>query len=236
MKCYICGAEISDMNNLNAMKNRPVDESRYPFGLSLLHCYIRCFECLLHKSYRLQLKTWKVRSRDGSKQAMELKKKEIQALFRTRMDLNVDFPKQGYGTSNDGNTARRFFADAKLSAEITGINQNLIHRFSVILKALASGFQINVAPFTEYCLSTASLFEKLYAWYYMPPVVHKLLIHGAAIVKEAILPIGILSEEAMEARNKDIRRFREQHTRKSSRKAANEDLFRRLLLTSDPFI
>lgn len=70
----------------------------------------------------------------------------------------------------------------------------------------------------------------------MPPVVHKLLIHGAAIAKEAILPIGLLSEEAMEARNKDIRRFREQHTRKSSRMATNEDLFRRLLLTSDPFI
>ncbi|XP_046392286.1 uncharacterized protein LOC124160477 [Ischnura elegans] len=152
------------------------------------------------------------------------------------MGLNVDFPKQSYGTSNDGNTARRFFADAKLSAEITGIDKNLINRFAVILKTLASGLEINDALFKEYCYSTADLYVKLYAWYHMPPVVHKLLIHGSAIAKEAALPIGHLSEEAMEARNKDIRRFGEHHSRKFSRIATNEDLFKRLLLTSDPMI
>ena len=70
----------------------------------------------------------------------------------------------------------------------------------------------------------------------MPPTVHKLLIHGADISKEAILPVGQLSEDVLESRNKDIRKFRLHNTLKISREATNEDLFRRLLLTSDPLI
>ena len=45
-----------------------------------------------------------------------------------------------------------------------------------------------------------------------------------------------MSEEAQEARNKDIRSYREHHARKFSRAATNEDVFRRLLLSSDPVI
>ena len=37
--------------------------------------------------------------------------------------------------------------------------------------------------------------------------IHKVLIHGAGIVKHKILPIGQLSEEALEARHKEIRRL-----------------------------
>ena len=35
--------------------------------------------------------------------------------------------------------------------------------------------------------------------------IHKVLIHGAGIVKHDILPIGHLYEEALEARHKEIR-------------------------------
>ena len=45
-----------------------------------------------------------------------------------------------------------------------------------------------------------------------------------------------MSEEAQEARNKDIRRYRESFTRKSSRLNTNEDLIKRLLISSDPYI
>lgn len=36
----------------------------------------------------------------------------------------------------------------------------------------------------------------------MTSTMHKILIHGAVITKNALLPIGQLSEEAAEARNK----------------------------------
>jgi len=52
------------------------------------------------------------------------KKKEIQERFRTEMDFLLDIPMQGSGNTNSGNTARKFFKQHELSAEITGVNQN----------------------------------------------------------------------------------------------------------------
>ena len=70
----------------------------------------------------------------------------------------------------------------------------------------------------------------------MPASVHKLLIHGDEIIKHALLPIGQLSEEAQETKHKDFKKFRAKNGRKYSRIATNEDIFNRLLLTSDPYI
>ena len=44
-----------------------------------------------------------------------------------------------------------------------------------------------------------------YPWYYMPVTLHKLLIHGEAIVDRALQPVGTLSEEAQEATNKQYK-------------------------------
>ena len=112
----------------------------------------------------------------------------------------------------------------------------MIKRFSVILKAISSGLPLNEREFRHYCWETAELYVQLYPWYHMPPTVHKVLIHGADIAKESILPLGQLSEEAIEARNQDIRKFRERFSRKTSRVATNQDLFKKLLLISDPLI
>jgi hypothetical protein len=48
----------------------------------------------------------------------------------------------------------------------------------------------------------------------MPTAVHIQLMHGAKIIERAPLPIGQLSEDVQEARNKDIRRYRENFARK----------------------
>lgn len=66
--------------------------------------------------------------------------------------------------------------------------------------------------------------------------VHKVLIHGGKIIAAAILPIGMLSEEAQEARNRDYREYRRYHARKCSRISTNEDVMHLLLASSDPFI
>lgn len=55
---------------------------------------------------------------------------------------------------------------------------------------MASGHAINVDYFEEYCLITAKMFVSLYPWYYMPASVHKVLLHGAAVIRFAPLPIG----------------------------------------------
>lgn len=70
----------------------------------------------------------------------------------------------------------------------------------------------------------------------MTPTLHKILVHGTTIIKLALLPIGQLSEEAAEARNKHLRSYRQDFTRKFSRELCNKDVFNRLLLSSDPFL
>lgn len=96
----------------------------------------------------------------------------------------------GRGTTNDGNTARTFFRNAEKSAEITGVNINLIKRFKNILMVMASGQDINIDTFDEYGVQTVKLFVSLYPWFYMPSSVHKILIHGVDVIRFAILPIG----------------------------------------------
>lgn len=148
----------------------------------------------------------------------------------------LDFVKPGAGTTNDGNTARRFFKNPKLCAEITGLDETLIDRFRVILTCLSSGRDVDTEKFDEYASKTFDLYQSLYSWYKMPPSVHKVLIHGSDIISSLNLPIGLYSEEAQEARNKDFKNIRLHHTRKMSRVDTNEDLIHGLLVSSDPFI
>jgi len=103
------------------------------------------------------------------------------------------------------------------------------------LRTISSGYDIDLVKFEKYCTETANLYNKLYSWFYMPVTVHKILYHGPKIIKSFLLPIGQLSKEAMEARNKHFR-HRKQHTRKISRVSTNEDLLHVLLVSSDPFI
>jgi hypothetical protein len=56
------------------------------------------------------------------------------------------------------------------------------------------------------------------------------------MINFALLPIGQLSEEAQEARNKDLKQFREHHSTKTSRISTHEDLLNRFLISSDPLI
>lgn len=135
------------------------------------------------------------------------------------------------------NTARRFFQNYQCSAEITGVDEEWIKRFYVLLQVMSSGKVINATKFGQYALDTAQRYVNKYMWYYMPSSVHKVLIHGESVIRHySVLPLGQLSEDAQESRNKDYKRFRLHHARKCSRIATNEDVLHTLLFTSDPYI
>jgi hypothetical protein len=111
MRCYIC-KETS--KNFNKLQHKKEDNPKVlKFGLSTLHARIRLFESLLHLSYKLQIKKWQIRSEED-KQTLSETKKKIQEAFKKEMGLLVDLPTAGYGNTNDGNTARRFFQDPEL--------------------------------------------------------------------------------------------------------------------------
>ncbi|GJQ69435.1 hypothetical protein Trydic_g6550 [Trypoxylus dichotomus] len=69
----------------------------------------------------------------------------------------------------------------------------------------------------------------------MSSTVHKILIHGAEIITAGALSIRLPSEEAQESRHKD-RYYSLLFTRKCSRTATNEDVFHKMLESSDPYI
>lgn len=232
-KCYICGCSPKEMNNRPELSTADNPES-YKFGISPLHAKIRIFECLLKISYRLEIKKWQVRGAD--KEKVEQRKSDIQQKFRSQMGLLVDVVKQGFGTTNDGNTARRFFQDPALSSSITGIDETLISMLSVLLQAISCGYEIDAEAFQRYALNTLNKYLEHYSWYYMPPTLHKILIHGPALIKHALLPLGQLAEDAQESRHKELKKYRESHSRKYSRKATMEDVMHLLFVTSDSVI
>jgi hypothetical protein len=189
-------------NNLSIKKE--VTPKALQFGLSVLHARIRLFESVLHVAYNLPVQKWQLRSED-EKVIVKQRKLEIQEEFRTKIGLLVDVPKPGCGNTNDGNTSRRFFADPELAGAITGIDVNLIYRSKVILEVVSSGHKINKEKYSKYATDTAEMYVRLYPWHPITPTTHKILIHGAIVIENALLPIGQLSEEAAEARNKYFR-------------------------------
>lgn len=182
MRCYLCNSTSKQFNNIELMKKIEIDVTKLCLGLSTLHAWIRFFECFLHIGYKLDAHKWQARKAD-EKNVVEKRKKIIQKAFKKRLHLNVDQPKVGFGSSNDGNTARRFFENKIISAEIVGVDEKLLHKCHTILQVLSCGFAVDVAAFKQYCLETAELFVALYSWYCMPTTVHKILIHGYRIIE-----------------------------------------------------
>ena len=152
------------------------------------------------------------------------------------MSLVVDTPKQGSGTSNTGNTARRAFEAAEEFSEITGVNKEVITRLRTILKAVCSGYHLDLDKFKTFCHETSELIVDLYPWYVMPPSLHKLLEHGFQVAEQLDLPIGAYSEEAQKTSNNAVRNARLSHTSRISRKNTMENQFHYLLLRTDPVV
>ena len=75
-----------------------------------------------------------------------------------------------------------------------------------------------------------------YHWYYKSVTTHKILVHSADIINSFIVPIGDLSEEAQEARNKDFKYIRDHFSRRNSKQNTKFDLLSYLLVSSDPLI
>lgn len=232
IKSYICGQTSKDFNKF--IKKEQIATEALSFGLSILHARIRFFESLLHLAYKIPLQKWQARSNEEKKVVKETKEK-IQKNFK-ELGLLVDILKAGFGNTNDGNTSRKFFSDPESSSRITGVNLDLIKRLNVILEVISSGHAIDTDKFGAFAHDTAKMYINLYSWYPMSPTMHTILMHGTAVITHALLPIGQLSEEAAEARNKHFRLYRQNFSRKFSRIDCNTDVINRLLLTSDPYI
>ena len=233
--CNICGVGSSDVNKLDLVRKRPLNENALKYGLSILHCWIRCFEYVLHLGYKLENQSYQARTPE-QKVSVQIRKKKIQKECREKLSLIVDVPKVGFGNSNDGNTARKAFANSEVFSQITGVQEEAITRLRNILIALSSGLELNLETFTPFCHRTAEYLVANYGWYKLPPSVHKMLEHGGQVAAKLELAIGLYSEEAQETQNKEIRSARLHHSAKVSRINAMTNQFHYLLIRTDPVI
>ncbi|CAH0556507.1 unnamed protein product [Brassicogethes aeneus] len=90
---------------------------------------------LILVSYKLNYKQWQLRGKEQQEE-FKIRKQEIQKRFKNEMGLDVDKPKPGFGSSNDGNTARAFFNNPEKSSDITGVNKTLIKQLGDVLALL----------------------------------------------------------------------------------------------------
>ncbi|GFW05308.1 uncharacterized protein TNCV_3358271 [Trichonephila clavipes] len=109
---------------------------------------------------------------------------------------------------------RAFFWNPVIASSIIGIDEILIRKLHEVLTTMSCGHEIDVQKFKEFYLFIAELFSALCTWYYMPQSLHKVLIQGGILVNDSILPIRQMSEERVEAPNKNSKYFRDHHSRK----------------------
>ncbi|KAK3916206.1 UvrABC system protein C [Frankliniella fusca] len=105
------------------------------FLLSLMATVFKCLELILHIAYRLPFRRWRVSSKED-KDEMSKRQQSIQERFRKEAGLLVDVVKRGHGTTNDGNTSRRFFRDPVNTSNITGVDLQLIKMLHTIIEVL----------------------------------------------------------------------------------------------------
>ncbi|KAG5876381.1 hypothetical protein JTB14_022651 [Gonioctena quinquepunctata] len=111
--CNVCKATPKESNDLEKLNNTVCDEDTFK------------------SAYELELQQWQARS-EYTKKIMARKSK-IATEFHEEMGVVIDKPKQGGANSNDDNTARKFSKNLLLLSQVTGIDKELIERFSNIL-------------------------------------------------------------------------------------------------------
>lgn len=238
--CHICCSKPDpfDQRQLNAAALQApsaVNPESFKHILSPLHAWVISFECLIHLACFLPQGSWNNRTDIATR--VTQRKTDIQRGFKNELGLVVDKPRSGVTVStNEANTAKKAFQSEEEFSRITGVDQGLIHRFNVILSTLSSEYEINTEEFGLYCQTTSELFNALYHWFNMPLVIHKLLHHGAQVIQETILPIGMMSEEAQKARNKGYKPFFLRHAKKESKENAMLDVMKYLMVTGDPIM
>ena len=143
----------------------------------------------------------------------------------------------GAGSSNDGNVARRIFRDhAELVSEICEVPLEFVKGVYVVWISLASGLPICPVKFANYCQNLKKIYVENVKWYPLNATFHRIFDHGHEIIRlfPPTITSGMLSEEAVEATNKDLKSFQIKHSRQNRPDLRSLDTFNRQMDRSDP--
>ncbi len=127
--CHVCLATKKDLSKQEAW-DRPVIKEMLNYSCTVLHMWIRAMEYLLNLACKLPHQN----DLPLTSEACQAKKLEIQARFWVHLNLRVCEVKHGKGSSNNGNTARKFFKkDSHVTATILGLDERIVCLFGELL-------------------------------------------------------------------------------------------------------
>lgn len=148
------------------------------------------------------------------------------------------------GTSTTGEQGRGFFSE-----EIIKTLENIIPekyreqlmclhlQLSVILRVISYTGQIDVDAFQKLCLDFSYNVIQNFSFAWFNHTLHATVHHAPElIIRNDGYSLGSLSEEGLEANNKDIRNYLLTHCRKTSPIHKLNDVMNRLLERSHPLI
>ena len=100
--CYLCLPPTTPkgMNDYRSVYSKETSEEMLKYGISPLHLYLNCLDCILHLGYRMEIKKWQVTK--PNKARVKQRKKKIQKFLKKKLAVNVDMPTQGKGNTNIG--------------------------------------------------------------------------------------------------------------------------------------
>ena len=84
--CNVCSAKPTEMNNIKLIRSKPVNKETLFLGLLPLHCWIRCFEYILHLGYKMKIRSFYAKASE-QKESVKERKKIIQRRFREELSL-----------------------------------------------------------------------------------------------------------------------------------------------------
>eukprot|EP00733_Pompholyxophrys_punicea_P001199 Pompholyxophrys_punicea_v1_NODE_541_length_1718_cov_135.763680.p2 type:complete len:145 gc:universal NODE_541_length_1718_cov_135.763680:641-207(-) len=72
------------------------------------------------------------------------------------------------GTTSDGNTARRFFANSDVVASITGLDVEILKKFETLARTLACGYPVHCEKMRIFAWNLADLCPEVWLVFYAP--------------------------------------------------------------------
>ena len=235
--CWVCSKSKSSFFDEDiASTNENIGRDKLKFGISPLHCQLRVMEWLFNIAIKAQFK----QNVSLNSEEFKSKKAAAQAKFAEKLKLKMFVVRNGYGTTNTGRTARIFFANPCITAEILRVPQHLIADFSSLLNIL-NKTETTDALRHEFEQKANKVFDflknsKKFQRFGLSPTVHRVLTHGKAFLDFFdTTPIGATSEAAIESKHKVIKHIKANNAYQGDLQRNILDIMKRSLFKTDPF-
>ena len=191
-----------------------------------------------------QANLWRLPKKSNKDNMNELARLHMLSSIKTKTGVGLDHLNKGgmTGTTTTGNAGRTFF-----SATMTPVLVDLVPdehkehirdvhiKMSVLLRVIESNQIVDIPSFEGTVKDLTTLLATQYPWAKLNFTLHASLQHAAELIKNnGNRGLCALSEEGLESNNKDLRRFMEVKSRKTSLVKQLVDTMTRALERSNP--